>query len=180
MNQKSKAVLLLFLLPFFAFAQSVITGTVLESNGLPALGATVSVKGTSNGTSTDFDGKYKLNNVPNDAVILFSFIGYTTQEVPFTGQTLINITLEENPSELDAIVLIGYGSIKKANVTSAQTTVDEEEFNKGAIVSPGQLLAGKVAGVQVTAASGRPGDGPVIRVRPGSTLGGRWGAVRST
>ncbi|WP_339684665.1 SusC/RagA family TonB-linked outer membrane protein [uncultured Nonlabens sp.] len=177
MNQKSKAVLLLFLLPFFAFAQSVITGTVLESNGLPALGATVSVKGTSNGTSTDFDGKYKLNNVPNDAVIVFSFIGYTTQEIPFTGQTLINITLEENPSELDAIVLIGYGSIKKANVTSAQTTVDEEEFNKGAIVSPGQLLAGKVAGVQVTAASGRPGDGPVIRVRPGSTLSGNADAL---
>jgi TonB-linked SusC/RagA family outer membrane protein len=177
MNQKSKAVLLLFLLPFFAFAQSVITGTVLESNGLPALGATVSVKGTSNGTSTDFDGKYKLNNVPNDAVIIFSFLGYTTQEIPFTGQTLINITLEENPSELDAIVLIGYGSTKKANVTAAQTTVEAEEFNKGAIVSPGQLLAGKVAGVQVIAASGRPGDGPVIRVRPGSTLGGNQDAL---
>jgi hypothetical protein len=162
MNQKFKAVLLLFLVPFFAFAQSVITGTVLESNGLPALGATVSVKGTSNGTSTDFDGKYTLNNVPKDAVIVFSFIGYKTQEIPYTGQTEINTTLEENPSELDTIVLIGYGSTTKENITAAQTTVTEKEFNKGAIVSPGQLIAGKAAGVQVTAASGRPGDGPRI------------------
>ncbi len=177
MNQKFKAVLLLFLLPFFAFAQSVITGTVLESNGLPALGATIAVKGTSNGTSTDFDGKYTLNNVPNDAVIVFSFVGFVTQEIPYTGQSTINITLEEDASELDTIVLIGYGSTKKENVTAAQSTVDEKEFNKGAITSPGQLLAGKVAGVQVTAASGRPGDGPVIRVRPGSTLGGNQDAL---
>ncbi|WP_292901026.1 SusC/RagA family TonB-linked outer membrane protein [Nonlabens sp.] len=177
MNQKLKVILLLFLLPFFAFAQSVITGTVFESNGLPALGATVSVKGTSNGTSTDFDGKYKLDNVPSDAIIVFSFIGYTTQEIAFTGQSSIDITLKENLSELDAIVLIGYGSTKKENVTAAQTTVKADEFNKGAIVSPGQLLAGKVAGVQVTDASGRPGDGPVIRVRPGSTLGGNQDAL---
>lgn len=177
MNQKLQTVLLLILLPFFAFAQSVITGTVLESNGLPALGATVSVKGTSNGTSTDFDGKYTLNNVPSDAVILFSFVGYTTQEIPLNGQTSINITLAEDPSELDTIVLIGYGSTKKANVTAAQTTVKAEEFNKGAITSPGQLISGKVAGVQVTAASGRPGDGPTIRVRPGSTLGGNQDAL---
>ncbi|AGC76112.1 iron complex outermembrane receptor protein [Nonlabens dokdonensis] len=177
MNQKFKAVLLLFLLPFFAFAQSVITGTVLESNGLPALGATVAVKGTSNGTSTDFDGNYTLNNVPEDAVIVFSFVGYVTQEIPYTGQSTINITLEEDASELETIVLIGYGSIKKENVTAAQTTVSDEEFNKGAITSPGQLLAGKAAGVQVTAASGRPGDGPVIRVRPGSTLSGNSDAL---
>lgn len=177
MNQKFKAVLLLFLLPFFAFAQSVITGTVYESNGLPALGATVSVKGTSNGTSTDFDGKYTLNNVPGDAVIVFSFVGYKTQEIPYTGQAVIDITLQEDASELDTIVLIGYGSTKKANVTAAQTTVKAKEFNRGAITSPGELIAGKVAGVQVTAASGRPGDGPTIRVRPGSTLGGNQDAL---
>ncbi|WP_298950049.1 SusC/RagA family TonB-linked outer membrane protein [uncultured Nonlabens sp.] len=177
MNQKLKTVLLLFLLPFFAFAQSVITGTVLESNGLPALGATVSVKGTSNGTSTDFDGKYTLNNVPSDAVILFSFVGYTTQEIPFNGQSSINVTLVEDASELDTIVLIGYGSTTKANVTAAQTTIKTKEFNKGAITSPGELISGKVAGVQVTAASGRPGDGPTIRVRPGSTLGGNQDAL---
>jgi iron complex outermembrane receptor protein len=177
MNLKLKAVLLLFLLPFFGIAQSVITGTVLESNGLPTLGASVSVKGTSNGTSSDFNGAYTLTNVPDGAVIVFSYIGYTTQEIPFTGQNTINITLQEDTSQLDTVVLIGYGSTKKENVTAAQTTVNNEEFNKGAITSPGQLLAGKVAGVQVTAASGRPGDGPVIRVRPGSTLSGTQDAL---
>lgn len=177
MNLKLKAVLLLFLLPFFGIAQSVITGTVLESNGLPTLGASVSIKGTSNGTSTDFNGAYTLTNVPDGAVIVFSYIGYTTQEIPFTGQKTIDITLQEDTSQLDTVVLIGYGSTKKENVTAAQTTVNNEEFNKGAITSPGQLLAGKVAGVQVTAASGRPGDGPVIRVRPGSTLSGTQDAL---
>ncbi|MGJ8683334.1 MAG: SusC/RagA family TonB-linked outer membrane protein [Nonlabens sp.] len=178
MNQKFKTALLFLVLPLLAMAQSVITGTVKDAGtGLPVPSASVMVKGTSNGTATDFDGNYTLNNIPDGAVIVFSYIGYTTQEVAYTGQSSINISLEENPSELDAIVLIGYGSIKQANVTSAQETIKSEEFNKGAITSPGQLIAGKAAGVQVTAASGRPGDGPVIRVRPGSTLSGSQDAL---
>lgn len=170
MNNKIKTVILLFLLPLFAFAQSVVNGTVTDANNLPVLGATVLVKGTSIATSTDFDGKYSLNNVPADAVIVISYIGYVTQEVIVGDQTTINVTLQEDASELDTIVLIGYGSTKKENVTASQTTVKSEEFNKGAIVSPGQLIAGKAAGVQVTAPSGQPGAGPVIRVRAGSTL----------
>ena len=178
MNQKFKTALLLLILPLLAVAQSVITGTIKDaSTGLPVPSASVLVKGTSNGTATDFDGNYTLNNVPDGAVIVFSYIGYTTQEVAYTGQSTIDIALAENPSELDAIVLIGYGSIKQENVTSAQETIKSEEFNKGAITSPGQLIAGKAAGVQVTAASGRPGDGPVIRVRPGSTLSGSQDAL---
>lgn len=178
MNQKIKIALLFLVLPLLAMAQSVVTGTVKDtSTGLPVTGASVLVKGTSNGTATDFDGNYKLNNVPNGAVIVFSYLGYLSQEVTYTGQNGINISLAENPSELDAIVLIGYGSVKQANVTSAQETIKSEEFNRGAIVSPGQLIAGKAAGVQVTAASGRPGDGPVIRVRPGSTLSGSEDAL---
>ncbi|KEZ92127.1 membrane protein [Nonlabens ulvanivorans] len=178
MNQKFKTALLLLILPLLAVAQSVITGTIKDaSTGLPVPSASVLVKGTSNGTATDFDGNYTLNNVPDGAVIVFSYIGYTTQEVAYTGQSTIDIALAEDPSELDAIVLIGYGSIKQENVTSAQETIKSEEFNKGAITSPGQLIAGKAAGVQVTAASGRPGDGPVIRVRPGSTLSGSQDAL---
>lgn len=178
MNQKLKTALLFLVLPLLAVAQSVITGTVKDaSTGLPVLSASVIVKGTSNGTATDFDGNYTLNNVPDGAIIVFSYIGYTSQEVEYTGQSPINVSLAENPSELDAIVLIGYGSIKQENVTSAQETIKSEEFNKGAITSPGQLIAGKAAGVQVTAASGRPGDGPVIRVRPGSTLSGNQDAL---
>ncbi len=164
MNNKFKAVILLFLLPLFAMAQSVVNGTVTDANNLPVLGATVLVKGTSNATSTDFDGKYSLSNVPTDAVLVISYIGYVTQELPVGNNTTINVTLLEDASELDTIVLIGYGTTTKENVTAAQTTVKSEEFNKGAIVSPGQLLAGKAAGVQVTAATGSPGDGPRIRV----------------
>ncbi|WP_124979387.1 SusC/RagA family TonB-linked outer membrane protein [Nonlabens xiamenensis] len=177
MNQKIQITLLLLILPLVAFAQNVITGTVTEPNGLPTLGATVQVKGTNNATSTDFDGNYTLNDVADDAVLVFSYVGYVTQEVAVDGRTTINVQLEADTAELDTIVLIGYGSTRKENVTAAQTTVDDEEFNNGAITSPGQLIAGKVAGVSVTAASGRPGDGPTIRVRPGSTLGGNQDAL---
>ncbi|PRP67389.1 SusC/RagA family TonB-linked outer membrane protein [Nonlabens agnitus] len=170
MNQKLKIATLLLLLPLFALAQTV-KGTVTDgSTNLPVLGASVVVKGTSNGTSTDFDGNYTLNNVPENATIVISYLGYATQEIPYTGQETLNVALAEDTSQLDAIVLVGYGSTTKENVTAAQTTISDEEFNKGAIVSPGQLLAGKAAGVQVTAATGEPGGGPRIRVRAGSTL----------
>ncbi|MGB5980928.1 MAG: SusC/RagA family TonB-linked outer membrane protein [Nonlabens sp.] len=172
MNNKIKTVFLLFLLPLFAFAQSVVNGVVTDKDNLPILGATVLVKGTQIATSTDFDGKYTLNNVPEDAILVFSYIGYSSQEVRVNGQATINTTLQEDASELDTIVLIGYGTTTKENVTAAQTTVSEEEFNNGAIVSPGQLIAGKAAGVQVTAPTGQPGAGPVIRVRAGSSLDG--------
>lgn len=178
MNKTLQLFLCTLLLPVIALAQSVLTGTVKEAGtDLPVTGATVLVKGTSNGTSTNFDGNYTLNNVPDGAIIVISYVGYTTQEIPFTGQSNLNVSLEEDLSQLNEIVLIGYGSVQKKNVTAAQTTIKAEEFNKGAIVSPGQLIAGKAAGVQVTAASGRPGDGPVIRVRPGSTLTGAADAL---
>ncbi|PQJ20520.1 SusC/RagA family TonB-linked outer membrane protein [Nonlabens tegetincola] len=178
MIRNFKIALLALLFPIIALAQSAVKGKVTDAQtGLPILGASVVVEGTQNGTSTDFDGNYTLNNVSDGAVIVFTYLGYTSQSVAYTGQSTINAALEESPSELDTVVLIGYGSTTKANVTAAQTTVDSEEFNKGAIVSPGQLIAGKAAGVQVTAASGSPGDGPVIRVRPGSTLGGNADAL---
>jgi iron complex outermembrane receptor protein len=178
MNKKLQSFLWLLFLPLFALAQSVVSGTVKEAGtGLPVTGASVLVKGSGLGTATDFDGKYTLTNVADGATIVFSYLGYTTQEILFTGQSTIDVMLVEDTSELEEVVLIGYGSVKQANVTSAQTTVKSEEFNKGAIVSPGQLIAGKAAGVQVTAASGRPGDGPVIRVRPGSTLSGSQDAL---
>ncbi|BAO54427.1 SusC/RagA family TonB-linked outer membrane protein [Nonlabens marinus] len=170
MNQKFKIALLFLVLPLLAIAQQV-SGTVTDAaNNLPILGASVVVKGTSNGTATDFDGKYSLNNIPQGATLVFSYLGFATQEIEYTGQTIINAILDEDASQLDAIVLIGYGSTTKENVTAAQTTVSDDEFNTGAIVSAGQQLAGKAAGVQVVAASGSPGDGPVIRVRAGSTL----------
>ncbi len=159
------------ILPVIALAQSTVTGKVTEAgSGLPAVGASILIKGSNSGTATNFEGDYTINNVPDGAVLVFSSLGFTTKEITFNGQTTLNVSLKEDTSQLDEIVLIGYGSTTEKNVTAAQTTVKAEEFNKGAIVSPGQLLAGKAAGVQVVAASGRPGDGPQIRVRAGSTL----------
>lgn len=170
MNQKIKIALLFLVLPLLAIAQT-INGTVTDAaTNAPVLGASVVVKGTSNGTSTDFDGKYTLNNIPTDAIIVISYLGYASQEIPYTGQQTINVSLTEDASQLDTIVLIGYGTVKQENVTAAQTTVKSDQFNQGAIVSPGQQLAGKAAGVQVIAPSGQPGAGPTIRVRAGSTL----------
>jgi iron complex outermembrane receptor protein len=177
MNQKLKIVMLFLVLPILAIAQQVsgtVTGT---ANNLPILGATVIVKGTNNGTATDFDGKYTINSVPDGATLVFNYLGYASQEILYTGQTNISPVLAEDASQLDAIVLIGYGTTTKENVTAAQTTVTSDEFNQGAIVSPGQQLAGKAAGVQVVAPSGRPGDGPRIRVRAGSTLDGSQDAL---
>jgi iron complex outermembrane receptor protein len=177
MNQKLKIAILFLVLPFLAIAQQV-SGTVTgAANNLPILGATVIVKGTSNGTATDFDGKYTLNNVPDGATLVFNYLGYASQEIIYTGQADISPVLAEDASQLDAIVLIGYGTTTKENITAAQTTVTSDEFNQGAIVSPGQQLAGKAAGVQVVAPSGRPGDGPRIRVRAGSTLSGSTDAL---
>lgn len=130
MNQKLKIATLLLLLPLFALAQTV-RGTVTDaSTNLPVLGASVVVQGTSNGTSTDFDGNYTLNNVPEDGIIVISYLGYATQEIPYTGQQTLNIALAEDAAQLDAIVLIGYGEVRQENVTAAQTTVSDEEFNK--------------------------------------------------
>ena len=120
MNQKIKFALLLFVLPLLAIAQTV-RGTVTDATtNLPVLGATVVVKGTSNGTSTDFDGKFTLNDVPLDAVIVVNYLGYTPMELLYTGQETLNVNLSQDASQLDAIVLIGYGEVKRENVTAAQ------------------------------------------------------------
>lgn len=173
MNLNLRITLLaVLLLPLFAFAQSgTVSGVVTDAEtNLPLLGVSVVVKGTSIGTATDFDGKYTLTNVPEDAVLTFSYLGYASTDVNVEGRTQIDVRMDEEASSLEEVVLLAYGTTTQENVTAAQETVKAEEFNQGAIVSPGQQLAGKAAGVQVVAPSGRPGDGPVIRVRAGSTL----------
>jgi len=173
MHQRIKTVLLFIIVPLFACAQNIVTGTVIDaSNGLPIPSADVLIKGTSNIITTDFDGIYTLNNIPNGSIIKFSYIGYITQEIVYTNQITIDISLEEQPSELETITAIAYGSIKQKNISNSQETIQDKDFNKGAITSPGQLIAGKAAGLFITAASGRPSDSPVINIRPGFTLSG--------
>ncbi|WP_317038953.1 carboxypeptidase-like regulatory domain-containing protein [Urechidicola croceus] len=145
------------------YAQTV-SGTVSDNNG-PIPGANVIVKGTNNGTATDFDGNYSLGNVPSDAILQFSSLGYQSQEIPVNGQSTINVTLSVNADELEEVVVIGYGTTTVKDATGSVSSVSAEDFNGGVIASPEQLIQGKTAGVQITQTSGEPGAGMDIRIR---------------
>jgi len=161
---------LLFLIPSLALAQSKVSGTVSEqASGLPLPGVNVIISGSSTGTTTDFDGNYQLTTTPGD-VLVFSYIGFTSQEVLFSGQTRLDIQLAEDASALDEIVVIGYGSVKKEDLTGSVAVISSKEFNKGAIVSTDQLIRGKVAGVTITDNGGSPDSAPNIRIRGGASL----------
>ncbi|WP_298494966.1 TonB-dependent receptor [uncultured Algibacter sp.] len=162
----------LFLAPVHIFGQTPLTGTVTEqSTSIPLPGVNVVVKGTSTGTATDFDGNYRIE-ANNGDVIVFSYIGYQSQEVIYSGQSKLNIQLTEDTSQLDEIVIIGYGSVKKEDLTGAVDVISSKDFNQGAVVSPDQLLQGKAAGVRITSAGGQPDAAPNIRIRGGSSLSG--------
>lgn len=149
---------------FGAVQAQTVSGTVSDASG-PLPGASVVVKGTTNGTQTDFDGNYTLNDVASDATLVFSYIGYATQEVTVSGQTSINVTLQEDAQALDEVVIIGYGQTTVKDATGAVASVTSEDFNGGVISSPEQLIQGKTAGVQITQSSGEPGAGIALRIR---------------
>lgn len=158
------------LVPATLFAQSTVTGTITDgTNAMPLPGVNVIVKGTTNGTSTDFDGKYSLK-LNNGDIIVFSYVGYVNQEIVYNGQSTINVVLKEDADQLDEIVLIGYGSTTKQDATGAVEKVSDEDFNRGAIVAPQQLIAGKASGVRVTTGGGAAGEGGEIRIRGGASL----------
>jgi len=157
---------LLFLVIFmsygFTYAQSV-SGTVSDSNGaLP--GANVFVKGTSNGATTDFDGKYTLNNVASDAVLQISYLGYITQEVNVNGNSTINITLEEDSSQLEEVIVMGYTSQTRGDITGSVVSVDMDEAIKAPMVNAAEALQGRVSGVTVIT-GGQPGSAPKTTIR---------------
>ncbi|MEH6680438.1 MAG: SusC/RagA family TonB-linked outer membrane protein [Sediminicola sp.] len=157
-----------FLCLGLAKAQTV-SGTVSDPNG-PLPGASVLVKGTTNGTQTDFDGNYTLSNVGDTATLVISYIGYKAQEVSVNGQSTINVTLEEDTQALDEVVIIGYGTTTIRDATGSVASVTSEDFNKGVISSPEQLIQGKTAGVQISQGSGEPGSGVAIRIRGTSSV----------
>lgn len=145
--------------------QRTITGKVTDTNGEPLPGATVVVKGTTVGITTNFDGNYSLQ-VPEDAEILsFSFVGMKTQEIALSGQTEINVVLEEESIGLDEVVAIGYGVQKKSNVTGAISSVKSEDLANRSTSNVANALQGKAAGVQVMNTSGAPGASSAIRIR---------------
>lgn len=167
----SKLLLLLLLLPFTALAQSTLKGTVSDvTSGQPIPGANVIVEGTTNGTSTDIDGNFTLTNVNTGDRILISFLGYADQVVEYNGQSSLNISLQEDATQLQEVVVIGYGTTTKKDATGAVDVVSAKDFNKGAIVNADQLLTGRSPGVRITNAGGQPDAAPNIRIRGGSSL----------
>ncbi len=153
-----------------AFAQQVeITGQVTDAeDGTPIPGVNISVKGTTTGTITDFDGKYKISARSED-FLLFSYIGYDTQEIAVGNNT--NISIQLNPGVgLEEVIVIGYGTVKKDDATGAVIAISSKDFNPGVLVSPQDLLVGKAAGVVITSQGGAPGSGSTIRIRGGSSL----------
>lgn len=164
---------------FTVFAQQTVKGVVKEKTtgeGLP--GVTVVVKGTNNGTSTDFDGNFTLNNVKTGDVLVFTFLGFKTKEVTLSTSFNLTIELEEGTERLDEIVVVGYGSTTVKDATGAVEAITAKDFTKGNIVTPENLLAGRVSGVSIKT-SGAPGSGSEIRIRGGSSLGGNLGASNS-
>lgn len=152
-----------------AWSQQTITGTVSDTEG-PLAGASVVVKGTTNGVSTDFDGNFTIQASPDD-VLLFTYIGYTPQEITVGNQTQIIVTLEAG-NKLDEVVVIGYGTQRKSDLTGSVASVSSEEITQIPTSRVDQVLQGRAAGVQVTQGSGAPGAGTTIRIRGGNSITG--------
>ena len=157
--------------PVVTQSDKKITGTVLDATGMPVIGANVMVKGTTNGTITDMDGKFSLD-VEEGATLVVSYIGFANQEIKVGKQTNLSIALKEDSKALDELVVVGYGTVKKSDLTGSVGSVSMEDVNKVGITSADRALQGQVAGVQVNARSGQPGESMMIRVRGGNSLSG--------
>jgi iron complex outermembrane receptor protein len=161
---------LLLLTPVLVIGQTTVKGKVTEqSSAAPLPGVNIVIKGTTTGTTTDFDGYYSIQVNTGD-VLMFSYIGYENKEVTYTEGNTLDVQLIEDTSLLDEVVIIGYGSVKKEDLTGAVDLVSAKSFNKGAIVSADQLLTGKAPGVRITNAGGEPDATPNIRIRGGASL----------
>lgn len=162
------------LIQFYTHGQQDVdlSGTVSDTNGTPLPGASVVIKGTTTGTQTDFDGNFTLTDVQTNSTLVISYIGFVTQEITLNGQTTLDVTLQEDSQQLDEVVVVGYGTQKKADLTGSIATITSEDISRTPSGAAMQSLQGKVAGLQVVS-SGAPGTSPTIRVRGiGSYVGG--------
>ena len=156
---------LLCLIPLWAFSQNItVKGVVKDATGESVIGASVVQKGTSNGIITDIDGNFTLN-VPSNSTIVISFVGYKTQEIPVAGKTQINVTLKEDAEMLDEVVVVGYGQMKRSDLTGSVVSVNDQAIKKSVPTSIDQVLQGRAAGVQIQANTGTPGGSSAIRIR---------------
>ena len=161
----------MILIPSALFAQNLkLTGTIVDDGGIPIIGASVLEKGTTNGTISDVDGQFTLD-VGAQSTLVVSYIGYKTQEILVKGKSNINVTLKEDALMLDETIVIGYGSIKKSDMTGAISSVNVDELASRATVNPGEALQGKIAGVNIQKGNGLAGSGVSIKIRGVKTFG---------
>jgi TonB-linked SusC/RagA family outer membrane protein len=160
----------LTLLTHAVLSQVTITGTVTDANdGTPLPGVNILIQGTTSGAVSDVDGNYSISVEP-DATLVFSYIGYISQEIAVGNQTTINVALEPDILALEEVVTIGYGTTRKADATGSVIAINSDDFNTAGATSGHQLISGKIAGVQITQTGGAPGGGATIRIRGGSSL----------
>ena len=158
-------------------AQQKVTGTIKDPDGVLIPGVSVSEKNTSNGVVSDFDGLYEITTSGKGAVLVFSYMGYLTQEITVGNQSTLNVVFQEDTQKLSEVVVIGYGTQKRADVTSAVATVKSEDFVQGNVKDAAQLIQGKVAGLTVSAPSGDPTAGSQIKLRGISSISGGTGPL---
>lgn len=171
LRRKSLSTLVLSMLSLVAFAQNLaVTGVVTDDFGDPMIGVNVTVKGTTNGAITDFDGNYSLQNVGAKDVLVFSYIGYTPQEIKVDNRTKIDTQMKEDQTALEEVVVVGYGVMKKKDLTGAVTSVKAKDIAAVPVSSASEALTGKMAGVNVSTTEGSPDADVKIRVRGGGSL----------
>jgi len=171
------SLLLVGLVSIASAQQKKVTGKVTEFSGAPLPGVTIVVKGSTNGALSDTDGNYSIANVPADAVLQFSFVGMRLQEFSVAGKSSIDVTMEEESTGIQEVVAVGYGTQKKKEITSSIAVVKSDEFNKGNVNSPVQLIQGKVSGLSISKAGGNPNSSFDIRLRGLSTIGANTGPL---
>ncbi|SOE22129.1 iron complex outermembrane recepter protein [Spirosomataceae bacterium TFI 002] len=159
------------LISFSSLAQSVsVKGKVTDGDAFGLPGVTIQVKGSSNGVATDVEGNYVINDVPSKATLVFSFVGMNTQEIAVDGKTTINVTLSDDAQTLEEIVVVGYGTQKRKEISGTVTSLGSKDFNAGLVTDPLQAAAGKVAGLVITQSSGDPNAAPTVRLRGTGSL----------
>lgn len=169
--RKALLTVIAFFMAIPLFAQNVnVTGTVIDPSGEPLIGVTVMVAGSSNGTATDLDGNYELKNVPAKGKLTFSYIGYDTKTEDVKGRTQINVTMIEDSQSLDELVVVGYGQIKKADLTGSVSVVNTEQINAKGASSVLESLQGSVPGVSITKSTGRTNGDISIEIRGKSSI----------
>uniref|UniRef100_UPI004047CEB8 SusC/RagA family TonB-linked outer membrane protein n=1 Tax=Mariniflexile sp. TaxID=1979402 RepID=UPI004047CEB8 len=169
---------IIFMISVSVFSQNkTITGKVTDGTGQPLAGANILEKGTSNGSLTDFDGNFSIRVANQNSILKISYVGFLNQEISVQGKNTINITLKEDLEALDEVVIIGYGTVKKKDLTGSVSVIKAEEAFMAPVATVQDALQGRASGVQVTSNSGEPGTAPDIIIRGGNSITGGNGPL---